>query len=225
MNYKVFVVEDNQEIVQLLRKALSGWGMDSNSCKDFNCVEQEIKEYSPHLVLMDINLPYYNGFFWTQKIRQDSMVPIIFLSSRDEDSDMIMAMNFGADDYITKPFNIDLLVVKINALLRREYSFGVEKNSISFQGYTLNIVDSQLTYKDQEVELSKNEKKLLHILFSHPNQLVTKEDIMVSLWDNEMFIDRNTLSVTVTRLRQKVNVIGFSNYLKTIKGKGMMLDD
>lgn len=225
MKYKVFIVEDNQEIVELLSKALAGWGLNSDSCKNFNSVEAEIEAYSPHLVLMDINLPYYNGFFWTQKIRQNSMIPIIFLSSRDEDSDMIMAMNFGADDYITKPFNIDLLIVKINALLRREYSFGVEKNTSSFQGYTLNIIYSQLTHGNQEVNLSKNETKLLHLLFNHPKELVMKEDIMASLWDNEMFIDRNTLSVTVTRLRQKVTDIKFSKYLKTVKGKGMMLDD
>ncbi|MFT9136054.1 MAG: response regulator, partial [Leuconostoc mesenteroides] len=122
MKYKIFIVEDNQEIVSLLKKGLISWGLNAVSCKDFNQVEEEITMHSPHLVLMDINLPYYNGFFWTQKIRQNSMIPIIFLSSRDEESDMILAMNFGADDYITKPFNIDLLIVKINALLRREYS-------------------------------------------------------------------------------------------------------
>lgn len=181
--------------------------------------------HSPHLVLMDINLPYYNGFFWTQKIRQNSMIPIIFLSSRDEESDMILAMNFGADDYITKPFNIDLLIVKINALLRREYSFSVEKKHSQFQGYTLNIIDNQLIYDSREVVLSKNETKLLYLLFTHPNQLVTREDIMATLWDNEMFVDKNTLAVTLTRLRNKVTEIGFSKYLQTVKGKGIKLSD
>lgn len=225
MKYKIFIVEDNQEIVSLLKKGLISWGLSAVSCKDFNQVEEEITMHSPHLVLMDINLPYYNGFFWTQKIRQNSMIPIIFLSSRDEESDMILAMNFGADDYITKPFNIDLLIVKINALLRREYSFCVEKKHSQFQGYTLNIIDNQLIYDSREVVLSKNETKLLYLLFTHPNQLVTREDIMATLWDNEMFVDKNTLAVTLTRLRNKVTEIGFSKYLQTVKGKGIKLSD
>ncbi|KAA8370896.1 response regulator transcription factor [Leuconostoc carnosum] len=225
MNFKIFIVEDNKEIVSLLKKALFSWGFSVESCSDFNHVKNEINDYSPHLVLMDINLPYYNGFFWTQKIRQTSQIPIIFLSSRAEDSDMIMAMNFGADDYITKPFNIELLIVKINALLRREYSFTADRNIISFQRFTLNVVADELISDDQLVVLSKNETKLLHLLFLQPNKLVNKEEIMASLWDNETFIDRNTLAVTLTRLRKKTTEIGLAPHLITVKGRGIKLND
>ncbi|TYC47123.1 response regulator transcription factor [Leuconostoc litchii] len=224
MKYKIFIVEDNQEIVNLLMKGLTGWGLIADKCNKLNCVNQEIENYSPHLIIMDINLPYYNGFYWTQKIRQKSSVPIIFLSSRNEETDMIMAMNFGADDYITKPFNIDLLIVKINALLRREYSFGSEKTVLSFQNYKLSVVDDLILYENQQIILSKNEMKLLYLLFQHPGQVVNKEDIMAALWDDEIFVDRNTLSVTLARLRNKLTDIGFAQYLQTVKGKGIMLN-
>ncbi|CAK8054368.1 response regulator transcription factor [Eupransor demetentiae] len=225
MDYKLFIVEDNQELVALIKKGLASWGFSAESCQNFNQVDKEIAAAKPQLILMDVNLPFFNGFYWTQKIRQTSQVPIIFLSSRSEDSDQIMAMNFGADDYITKPFNMDLLIVKIKALLRREYDFSEDSGQTSFLNYTLNLVDNQLWDGANKVALTKNETKLLHLLFSHPRQTVSKEEIMTDLWEDELFIDRNTLSVTLARLRSKVGEIGLAGHIKTIKGKGVLLDD
>ena len=225
MGFKIFVVEDNHEIVNLLRKSLSSWGFLIEACHDFNHVKTEVDQFAPHLILMDINLPYHNGFFWTQAIRKDSVVPIIFLSSRDDNTDQILAMNFGGDDYVTKPFNIELLIVKINALLRREYTFLSDRSVLKFQDFSLDIIDDQLRTGTHSVTLTRNETKLLHLLFSHQYQVVSREDIMSNLWDNDIFIDRNTLSVTLARLRQKTATIGFAKFLVTVKGKGLSLND
>ena len=153
------------------------------------------------------------------------MVPIIFLSSRDDNTDQILAMNFGGDDYVTKPFNIELLIVKINALLRREYTFVSDRSVLKFQDFSLDIIDDQLRTGTHSVTLTRNETKLLHLLFSHQYQVVSREDIMSNLWDNDIFIDRNTLSVTLARLRQKTATIGFAKFLVTVKGKGLSLND
>ncbi|MDF7627119.1 response regulator transcription factor [Lactobacillaceae bacterium L1_55_11] len=225
MAYKIFIVEDNPEIVALLQKGLSSWGMAAASCHDFNQVSEEVAAYDPDLILMDVNLPFHNGFFWTQQIRSRDNTPIIFLSSRDEDSDQIMAMNFGADDYITKPFNLDLLAAKIQALLRRQHQSAGSSQRLHFAGYQLDILDNTLANDGASITLSKNETKLLHHLFSHPQQLVAREDIIADLWEDGEFIDRNTLSVTLARLRTKSAPLGFDRHLQTVKGKGLMLRD
>lgn len=225
MTAHIFIVEDNQEIVDLLEKGLAGWGFTVSACQDFHAVDQEVLTAKPNLVLMDVNLPFFNGFYWTQAIRKQSQLPIIFLSSRAEDADQIMAMNLGADDYMTKPFNLDLLIVKIQALLRRTES-AVESTSTAvkdFAGFELNILDNSLSKDGQVVSLSKNETKLLYPLFEKAGQVVSKEEIMEALWDDELFIDRNTLSVMVNRIRTKTKKIGFDTVLQTVKGKGLTL--
>lgn len=226
MAERIFIVEDNQEIVSLLEKGLSGWGFSTGSCQDFHQVAEEALTFQPDLVLMDVNLPFFNGFYWTQAIRKKSQLPIIFLSSRIEDADQIMAMNLGADDYMTKPFNLDLLIVKIQALLRRTTSQQVESAaSLTFKGYHLDLLNSELKNNSNSIPLSKNEVKLLYPLFKQPGEIVSREAIMEALWEDELFIDRNTLSVMVNRIRSKTKAIGFDQVLETVKGKGLRLHD
>ncbi|MBS9338668.1 response regulator transcription factor [Fructobacillus sp. M2-14] len=227
MTERIFIVEDNQEIVDLLKKGLIGWGFDVASCQDFHDVVLEVTDFAPSLVLMDVNLPFFNGFYWTQEIRKKSLMPIIFLSSRDADTDQIMAMNLGADDYITKPFNLDLLIVKIKALLRRtaDSGHGAPTSKLMYKDFALNILENQLEKGEEAVALSKNETKLLYPLFENAGEVVARETIMEDLWDDELFVDRNTLSVMVNRIRTKTKDIDFGPHLETVKGKGLKLDD
>lgn len=227
MTDRIFIVEDNQEIVDLLKKGLTGWGFEVSSCQDFHEVVEEVTDFAPSLVLMDVNLPFFNGFYWTQEIRKQSLMPIIFLSSRDADIDQIMAMNLGADDYITKPFNLDLLIVKIKALLRRtaDSSQVSPTSKLSYKDFALNILENQLEKDGVIVSLSKNETKLLYPLFENAGEVVSRESIMEDLWDDELFVDRNTLSVMVNRIRKKTEEIEFGPHLQTVKGKGLKLDD
>ncbi|MBS9335184.1 response regulator transcription factor [Fructobacillus sp. M1-13] len=226
MDKRLFIVEDNQEIVDLLEKGLTGWGFSTASCQDFHQVATEVAAFAPDLVLMDVNLPFFNGFYWTQAIRKSSDLPIIFLSSRTEDADQIMAMNLGADDYMTKPFNLDLLIVKIQALLKRtEAQGGINSATLSFAGFALNILDNSLAFGKEQVSLSKNETKLLFPLFENAGQVVSKEELMSELWDDDLFVDRNTLSVMVNRIRTKTKSIAFDQHLQTIKGEGLVLHD
>ncbi|MBS9336915.1 response regulator transcription factor [Fructobacillus parabroussonetiae] len=225
MTSRIFIVEDNQEIVHLLEKGLLSWGFSTASCQDFHQVKDELLAFQPDLVLMDVNLPFFNGFYWTQAIRQESALPIIFLSSRIEDADQIMAMNLGADDYMTKPFNLDLLIVKIKALLRRTKDQPAQATaSLSAGPYTLNLLENQLSKERAHIPLSKNEVKLLYPLFKAAKRTVSRESIMEDLWDDDLFIDRNTLSVMVNRIRTKTKAIDFDQALETVKGKGLRLN-
>jgi DNA-binding response OmpR family regulator len=222
---KIYLTEDDERIVELMSKALVNWGFVVQATEDFQRVTEDIRAFEPDLVLLDITLPFYNGFYWCQEIRKFSTVPIIFISSADENMNMVMAMNMGADDFIGKPFDLQVLVAKIQALLRRTYTFAVEEASLEFQGYVLDVEDSSLRFQEEVVPLTKNETKILHLLFKNPNQLVSKEKIMEKLWEDENFIDSNTLSVNMTRLRKKLLEIGFSRFIHTLKGKGYYLDE
>lgn len=224
---KIFIVEDEPQIVEIVSKALTSWNFDVFSVTDFQKVEKEVKEVKPDLVLMDIHLPFYNGFHWTKEIRKTSTVPIIFISSASDSMNMVIAMNMGADDFVSKPFDLQVLVVKIQALLRRTYSFDkIEKiNGLTFLDYTLDIEDGTLLFEGEKVYLSKNEVKILSLLIQHARELVLKETIMEKLWEDESFIDSNTLSVNMTRLRKKLLDIGFSKYIQTIKGRGYLLGE
>jgi DNA-binding response OmpR family regulator len=217
------MVEDDAKIVELVSTYLTNWGFDVTSVQDFQHVTEEIQAANPDLILMDINLPYFSGYHWTQEVRKSSTTPIIFLSSQDDNLNMVMAMNMGADDFISKPFQLDYLVAKVQALLRRTYAFKGPDDDLSFEGATLNLEDGRISKNDTDISLTKNELKILHLLFKKPNQIVTKEDIMEKLWESEDFVDANTLSVNITRLRKKLAEIDFAKHVQTIKGRGYML--
>ncbi len=223
--YNVLIVEDDITIASLLKENLMKWGFQAETVKDFNKVLVEVIEKKPHLVLLDISLPFYNGFYWCSEIRKKSKVPIIFLTSHTENMDLVMAMNMGGDDYITKPFSMDVLVVKIQALLRRTYDYYVENKTLEVQGVSLNLADTSLNVLGKETELTKNEYKIMKILMENKNRVVLREEIMEALWDSDCFVDDNTLTVNVNRLRKKLEDMGLKDFIQTKKGMGYLIHD
>ena len=220
---KIFIVEDDENIVELLSDELRQWGYETKAVKDFNDVANEIGRYNPNLVLMDITLPYYNGFYWTQKIRQNSNVPIIFISSHNNQVDMVSAMQFGADDYITKPIDINLTRVKIQAILRRTYEYTMPVDKPVFEGISLDISKAKLLGEGFCIDLTKTELLILEYLFNMRGKIAKREDIMNHCWQGDDFIDDNTLAVNITRLRKKLRGVGYKEFIQTKKGMGYYL--
>jgi DNA-binding response OmpR family regulator len=222
--YKIFVVEDDKKIACILEDNLKRWGYEVLVCKDFKDVFVQYSSFKPHLILLDINLPYYDGFYWCSRIRQISKVPIIYISSRESESDKIRAISQGGDDYIEKPFSLDLLIVKIQAILRRAYSYNDEAlNVIQYKNIVLNIEDACVFCEEKEVRLTHNECKILSILMRNPNKIISRTRFIKALWEDESFVDDNTLTVNVNRLRKKLKTLGELDYIKTIKGEGYKL--
>ncbi|QGQ98876.1 DNA-binding response regulator [Paenibacillus psychroresistens] len=221
---KIMIVEDEPTIRDMVGEALGKWGIEAVLTIDFEQVLQLFLTEKPHLVLMDINLPAYDGFYWCNKIREVSKVPIIFLSSRNTPMDMVMSMNMGGDDFIQKPFYTDVLVAKINALLRRTYSYAeIESQALEHDGIFLNLLEGNMFSGEQKVELSKNEFKILLLLMQHKGVIVSREKVMRSLWEDESFVDDNTLTVNMTRLRKKLAELGKESFISTKKGQGYMI--
>ena len=221
---KIMVVEDEAVIRQLIIEELEKWQFETFGTTDFHQVFDDFEEQEPQLILLDINLPVFDGYYWCQKIRETSKVPIIFISSRNTNMDMIMAMNMGADDFVTKPFEIDVLIAKINALLRRSYNY-VENNSetLVHNGLTLNIDNSSMQINDEVIDLSKNEYRLLYILMNNHGKILSREKRLRALWDDERFVDDNTLTVNINRLRRKIEQAGMDNYIETKVGQGYIV--
>ena len=201
--YKILIVEDDQTIAQTVAMHLEKWNYKTKTTEDLKNVLQEFLAFEPELVILDIMLPFFNGFYWCQKIREVSKVPIVFLSSANDNMNIVMAMNMGADEFIEKPFDLTVLTAKVQALLRRTYSFGGTTNAIEYKGALLNLNDAVLTYQEQRVELTKNEFRILQILLENVGKIVSRDTIMERLWENDSFVDDNTLTVNVTRLRKK----------------------
>jgi len=221
---KIMIVEDEAVIRQLIMEELEKWQFDTFGTTDFHQVLFDFKTEEPQLILLDINLPVFDGYYWCQKIREISKVPIIFISSRNTNMDMIMAMNMGADDFITKPFELDVLVAKINALLRRSYNY-VENNSetISHNGLVLNVDNGSVDVNGEVIDLSKNEYRLLYILMKNHGKILSREKLLRALWDDERFVDDNTLTVNINRLRRKIEQAGVKNYIETKVGQGYII--
>ncbi|WP_129045390.1 response regulator transcription factor [Companilactobacillus metriopterae] len=222
---RVTIVEDDITIAQKVKQNLEKSGISATYIKDFNNIITEIEDYKPDLIVMDIFLPVEDGYFWTRKIREFTKIPIVFLSSAEEKMNTIKAIEAGADDFIVKPFSMDVLIAKIQSWLRRTYNFDKTHSVLSFKNYQINLIDSQIIYDDQSLDISGNEQVILKQLFENQNNLVTKQDIISALWNNSNFIDENTLQVTMTRLRKKLDTIQLSNYIETVRGKGYRLTD
>jgi len=222
--HKVLIVEDDQALCDNLKDAIARWNFEVAAVQDFADILQDFARFNPHLVIMDINLPYYDGFYWCKRIRDISKVPIIFLSSRDSNMDIVMAVNMGGDDYVTKPFSMDILLAKIQALIRRTYAYGQNDGQIiECGGAVLNVNDGSLYYKEQKAELTKNEFKIMQLLMRNQGKIVTRDKIMRALWESEYFISENTLTVNVNRLRSKLEDIGLNDFIVTKKSQGYMI--
>ncbi len=220
---KIFIVEDDKNIKQLLCEELAGWDYTTRGVEDFNHVLEEFLAFAPELVLMDISLPYYNGYYWTQQIRNHSTVPIIVISSHTEPIDMVQAMQFGADDYITKPIDIAVTRAKIQAVLRRTYAYVTDSDKLIFGNCSLHLRSAKLECAQGSVELSKTELLILESLFLAKGQIAKREKIIDHCWQSEQFIDDNTLAVNITRIRKKLATLALSEFIQTKKGIGYYL--
>ena len=218
--HKILLVEDDEVIRQQVKKMLEQWGYEVVLVEDFMEVLSIFVKVEPHLVLMDIGLPLFNGYHWCQEIRKVSKVPIMFLSSRDQAMDIVMAINMGGDDFVTKPFDQNVLLAKIQGLLRRSYEFGKDQSLLEYMGVILNLKAMDLVYQGEVVSLTKNEFQILQVLFERSSNIVSREDLMKELWNSDFFIDDNTLSVNVARLRKKLEAVGLKDFIETKKGVG-----
>ena len=223
--YKVIIVEDDKGIAEGICDCLADWGMEARRIKDFRRVMEEIREYEPHLVIMDITLPYMGGYHWCQEIRKTSSVPIIFISSATDNMNIIMAMNMGADDYIPKPFDQGVLIAKVQALLRRAYDYNSSAFTLEAAGAVLNTEDNTLLYNDRKIDLSRNEYRILLTLMQNKNKVVSREKLMEALWETDSFVDENTLTVNVGRLRKTLEEAGLKDLIRTRFGVGYILED
>lgn len=221
--YRILIVEDDPVIEGQVGSHLTKWGYEVKSVTDFSDVLSDVVGFEPHLVLLDIGLPFYNGFYWCGEIRKISKVPILFLSSASDNMNIIMAVNMGGDDFVAKPFDLEVLAAKIQAVLRRTYSFQETSSLLDHGGVILNLTDMSFLYKGEKYELSKNEFRILQILFEHAGNTVTREEIMRRLWDDECFVDDNTLTVNVNRLRKVLEGAGLQDFILTKKGVGYQL--
>lgn len=223
MNYKILIVEDDAVIAQEIARHLENWGMQTVIVQDLSRVMKEFARELPHLVLMDISLPFYNGYYWCSEIRKVSSVPVIFLSSASENMNIVMAMNMGGDDFIAKPFDFSVLLAKVQAMLRRTYAFAGQTNLLEYHGVILNLSNTSLEINGESVELTKNEFRILQLLFERRGDIVTREEIMKHLWDGDCFVDDNTLAVNMVRLRKKLQEKGLEQFITTKKGLGYRL--
>jgi DNA-binding response OmpR family regulator len=223
--YKIMLVEDDKNISKLIKKSIEAWDFNCAVVSDFENVVDEFIKLEPHLVLMDINLPTYNGFYWCEKIRKLSKVPIIFISSRSTNMDIVMAVNMGGDDYIIKPFSTEVLIAKMSALLRRTYSYYAQTDLevIEHNGAILNLKDSTFSWNENVIELTKNEFKIIYILMKNHGAIISRDKLMKELWEDENFVDDNTLTVNINRLRKKLKEMGLDNFVETKKNQGYIV--
>ena len=222
--YRILIVEDDPGIAKAVAAALQKWELDARCVTDFRNVMAEFAQYDPHLVLLDISLPFFNGYHWCSEIRRVSKIPVIFISSASDNMNIVMAMNMGADDFIAKPFDQSVLTAKIQALLRRTYDFAAAVPILEHRGALLNTGDNTLTYEGRQIELSKNEYRILYTLLENKGKVVSREKLMERLWETDSFVVENTLTVNVNRLRKKLDAAGLPGFITTRFGVGYLVE-
>ena len=218
--YNIFIVEDDRTIARAMKSHIEAWGFNARMAEDFRNIMEEFAEFNPQLVLLDISLPFFNGYHWCSEIRKVSKVPIVFISSASDNMYIVMAMNMGGDDFIAKPFDLNVLTAKVQAILRRTYDFAGQTGIIEHRGAILSTQDASMTYGGQTIELSKNEYRILLTLLENKGKVVSRETLMERLWATDSFVDENTLTVNVTRLRRKLEAAGLRDFITTRKGMG-----
>ena len=223
--YKIYIIEDDKGIADGITACLGNWGMEGRVVSDFMKVMEEVEAYGPHLIILDITLPYMGGYHWCKEIRKTSQVPIIFISSATDNMNIVMAINMGADDFIAKPYDQSVLIAKVTALLRRTYDFSQASNTLEAAGAVLNTNNNRLSFNGTEIDLARNEYKILLTLMQNKNKVVSREKLMEALWETDCYVDENTLTVNVGRLRKTLESIGLKDLIKTRFGVGYILED
>lgn len=222
--YKMLIVEDDSTIADEVAAQIAPWGIEAKKADDLRNVMQVFAKFQPHIVLLDISLPFFNGYHWCEQIRAVSKVPVIFISSASDNMNIVMAMNLGADDFVSKPFDMNVLTAKVRALLRRTYDFGASVPLLEHKGAILNTGDGSLSVNGEKVSLSKNEYRILLCLMENKGKTVSREKLMERLWQTDQFIDENTLTVNVNRLRKKLDAAGLADFIETKFGVGYIVD-
>lgn len=222
--YKLLIVEDDIGIAEAIKTQAEMWELEVCIVDNFRCVLQEFVQFQPHIVLLDIGLPFFDGYHWCGEIRKISNVPIIFISSASDNMNIVMAVNMGADDFIAKPFDQSVLMAKVQAILRRTYDFSSSLPVLEHRGAFLNTGDNTLTYNGEKIELTKNEYRILLCLMESKGKVVSRERFMEKLWETDSFVDENTLTVNINRLRKKLDAVGLENFIKTKFGVGYIID-
>ena len=223
--YRILIIEDDRGIAEAIKEQAKMWDIEVICAQNFRNIMAEFSEVSPHLILLDIALPFFNGYHWCSEIRKVSKVPIIFISSASDNMNIVMAMNMGGDDFITKPFDQSVLMAKIQAMLRRTYDFAQVVPVLEHRGAMLHTGDNTLTYQNEKIQLTKNEYKILLTLMENKEKVVSRERLMEVLWDSDCFVDENTLTVNVGRLRKKLDVAGLTDFITTKFGAGYIIQE
>ena len=222
--YKILLVEDDEIISKSIMQHLENWDFEVITARDFKNITNEFTECNAHIVLLDLILPFYDGFYWCKEIRKISNVPIVFLSSASDNMSIVMAVNMGGDDFISKPFNVSVLLAKIQAILRRTYDMPNGISILEHKGIILNLNDFTLSYRDKSIELTKNEFRILETLLVNKGKIVSRDTLMMKLWQDDNYVEENTLTVNVTRLRKKLEDLGIDDFIKTKVGCGYIIE-
>lgn len=222
--YKILVVEDDISLADAIKKHIESWGNEVKCVKDFQNEIAEFAQYDPHLVLVDIMLPFFNGYHWCSEIRKISNVPVVFISSASDNMNIVMAMNMGGDDFISKPIELEVMNAKIQALLRRTYDMGGKTSVMEHRGAVLNLNDTTLTFDGQRIDLTKNEFRILQTLLENKGKVVSRDTLMTKLWQMDSYVEENTLTVNVNRLRKKLENAGLHDFIKTKVGSGYIIE-
>lgn len=222
--YKILIIEDDFSLAEAMKKQIESWGNDVFSITDFQNVISAFTEYDPHIVLIDIMLPFFNGYHWCTEIRRISDVPIVFISSTSDNMNVIMTMNMGGDDFIAKPIDLSVMTYKIQAILRRAYDMGTKIPVLEHRGAVLNLNDTTLTYNGERIELTKNDFRILQTLLENKGKVVSRDTLMTKLWQMDSYVEENTLTVNVNRLRKKLENAGLSDFITTKIGSGYIVE-
>lgn len=222
--YKIYIVEDDFVIAPMMKKHLENWGYCVKCAEDFTNILKEFTEFDPHIVLMDIMLPFFNGYYWCSELRRISHIPIVFISSASDSMNIIMSVNMGGDDFISKPVDLSVMTAKIQAVLRRTYDMGSKIPVLEHGGALLNLNDGTLVYNGKTLELTKNDFRILQTLMENKGKIVSRETLMTKLWQIDCYVEENTLTVSVTRLRKKLDTIGLKDFIKTKVGAGYIVE-
>lgn len=222
--YKIFIIEDDPSMAQAMKKQIELWGNSVRCAKNFRNIIEEFTHFDPHLVLLDVMLPFFNGYHWCSEIRKISNVPIVFISSESDNMNIVMAMNMGGDDFISKPFDLDVLIAKIQAVLRRSYDSSGKTSVLEHNGVILNLNDASITYDDKKIELTRNDFRIIQTLMQNCGKVVSRDTLMTRLWEIDCYVEENTLTVNINRLRKKLASIGLDDLIKTKVGLGYIIE-